>query len=388
MVTVRLLPMAIAQVKFPALANALQLCSDLPSNLACTNQQHLTHVDKGSVTDINAVSHPFHYLHSHFSLPAWYHADHSHFSQTSVEAKARRKAQNRAAQRAFRERKEKYVQELEGKIQQMEQAHKQERDRLLENNQNLTSLIQKLEAEVLSLKNMSPAMSDGKGDTARSNFSGSPQPSDQSSVGREATDVSVAREDAGLKKSGSQRSIGSRYCGSSCRTTKDGISFCAKLKEEVCSSAFERLLSESIFDHSGEVNNAIEPVPIVTTEMSIGLQNDGNPQRGRKFSTFQKKFLIDSNENDEYDLSSGTSEAFQHEPHPDTLQSGKQLITCSQVWERLCEHPQFEEFDIEELCVQLKAKAKCSGSGPVIEEDELHEVLEALESKLLQDNRA
>lgn len=311
------------------------------------------------------------------------------FSQTSVEAKARRKAQNRAAQRAFRERKEKYVQELEGKIQQMEQAHKQERDRLLENNQNLTSLIQKLEAEVLSLKKVSPAMSDGKEETARSSFSGSPQPSDQSSVDREATDVSVIREDAGrLNKSGSQRSIGSRYCGTSCRTTKDGISFCAKLKEEVCSSAFERLLSESIFDNSGEVNNAIEPVPIVTTEMSIGLQNDGDPQRGRKFSQFQKKFLIDSNENDEYDLSSGTSEAFQHEPHPDTLQSGKQLITCSQVWERLCEHPQFEEFDIEELCAQLKAKAKCSGSGPVIEEDELHEVLEALEFKLLQDNRA
>jgi hypothetical protein len=371
------------------LANALQLCSNLATNLACTNLQLLTPVDKGSVTDINAVSH-----HSIISTAIFLYLPEimlttATFSQTSVEAKARRKAQNRAAQRAFRERKEKYVQELEGKIQQMEQAHKQERDRLLENNQNLTSLIQKLEAEVLSLKKVSPAMSDGKEETARSSFSGSPQPSDQSSVDREATDVSVIREDAGrLNKSGSQRSIGSRYCGTSCRTTKDGISFCAKLKEEVCSSAFERLLSESIFDNSGEVNNAIEPVPIVTTEMSIGLQNDGDPQRGRKFSQFQKKFLIDSNENDEYDLSSGTSEAFQHEPHPYTLQSGKQLITCSQVWERLCEHPQFEEFDIEELCAQLKAKAKCSGSGPVIEEDELHEVLEALEFKLLQDNRA
>ncbi|GAB5589847.1 hypothetical protein Unana1_04747 [Umbelopsis nana] len=304
---------------------------------------------------------------------------------TSVEAKARRKAQNRAAQRAFRERKEKYVQELEGKIKQMEQAHKQETVRLLENNQNLMSLIQKLEAEVLSLKNKSPSMSDGKTENGPSIFSGSPLLSDRSRDDEATDDSVVSREDARSNLSGSQekqQSLGSRNCGSYCRTTKDGISFCTRLKEEVCSSAFERLLSESIFDNSGEINNAIEPVPIVTTPMPIGLQTAGNT-RGRKFSTFQKNFLRDSHENDEYDLSSGTSEAFKHEPHPDTLHPGTQLITCSQVWERLCEHPQFEEFDIEELCAQLKSKAKCSGSGPVIEEDELQEVLEALEAKLV-----
>lgn len=285
--------------------------------------------------------------------------------------------------------------ELETKIKNMEKAHKQESDRLLETNQNLMSLIQKLEAEIVQLKSKTissintPSMSmntpESAADNVRSDYSGSPRLEDRIQE-PEAMDISTGQQDdiSTTRKS----SLGSRHCGSGCHTTKDGVSFCEKLKDEVCSSAYERLLSESIFDTSGQVNNAIEPVPIVTTPInSMGISKD---RHNSKFSTFRRNFLPDSPEeeaNDEYDLASGTSDAFKHEPHPVTMQPGKQLITCSQVWERLCEHPQFEDFDIDELCTQLKLKAKCSGSGPVIEEDELHEVLEALESKLARDSR-
>ncbi|KAM3580276.1 DNA-binding transcription factor yap1 [Umbelopsis sp. WA50703] len=301
---------------------------------------------------------------------------------SSTEAKARRKAQNRAAQRAFRERKEKYVQELEGKIKDMEAAHKKETSRLLETNHNLMSLIQKLEAEIATLKSKSPSFTEDSGATKDPSLStryssGSPHSPDN--IGEN----NVARLTPGTKSvaesdSNSPVSHAKGYCGTTCRTTKDGISFCAKLKEEVCSSAFERLLSEHIFDNAGEVNNTIEPVPIVTSPINSD----------HKFSTFRKGYQGETEDSDEYDLSSGTSEAFKHEPHPDTLKPGRELITCSQVWERLCEHPQFEEFDIEELCSQLKTKAKCSGSGPVLEEGELQEVLEALEAKLASDTMA
>ncbi|KAI8582092.1 hypothetical protein K450DRAFT_228987 [Umbelopsis ramanniana AG] len=315
----------------------------------------------------------------------------------TTEAKARRKAQNRAAQRAFRERKEKYVHELETKIKHMEQAHKQETDRLLETNQNLMTLIQKLEAEIVHLKSKSlssintPSLSmntpESAADNMRSDYSGSPRSEDRIRD-PDAMDISTGpHEEASTP---SKSNLGSRHCGSGCHTTKDGVSFCEKLKDEVCTSAYERLLSESIFDTSGEVNNSIEPVPIVTSPINGDGMEHSKQRRSNKFSTFRRNFLPDSPEeedSDEYDLASGTSDAFKHEPHPATMQPGKQLITCSQVWERLCEHPQFEEFDIDELCVQLKLKAKCSGSGPVIEEDELHEVLEALESKLARDSR-
>ncbi|KAG2180359.1 hypothetical protein INT44_003361 [Umbelopsis vinacea] len=315
--------------------------------------------------------------------------------QDTTEAKARRKAQNRAAQRAFRERKEKYVHELETKIKHMEQAHKQESDRLLETNQNLMSLIQKLEAEIVHLKSKSvsantPSMSmntpESAADNMRSDYSGSPRSEDRI---RDPDSMDISTGPLDETSTPSKSSLGSRHCGSGCHTTKDGVSFCEKLKDEVCSSAYERLLSESIFDTSGQVNSSIEPVPIVTSPINSDNM-DHSKQKRNKFSTFRRNFLPDSPEDedsDEYDLTSGTSDAFKHDPHPVTMQPGKQLITCSQVWERLCEHPQFEEFDIDELCVQLKLKAKCSGSGPVIEEDELHEVLEALESKLARDSR-
>lgn len=285
--------------------------------------------------------------------------------------------------------------ELETKIKHMEQAHKQESDRLLETNQNLMSLIQKLEAEIAHLKSKTissintPSMSistpESAADNVRSDYSGSPRSEDRIRD-PDAMDISTGPQDE--VSTAQKSSLGSRHCGSGCHTTKDGVSFCEKLKDEVCSSAYERLLSESIFDTSGQVNNAIEPVPIVTTP--IGSMEHSKDRHNSKFSTFRRNFLPDSPEeedSDEYDLASGTSDAFKHEPHPVTMQPGKQLITCSQVWERLCEHPQFEDFDIDELCTQLKLKAKCSGSGPVIEEDELHEVLEALESKLAQDSR-
>lgn len=260
----------------------------------------------------------------------------------------------------------------------MEVAHNEEKSRLLETNHNLMSLIQKLESEIATLKSKSPTFTENSGATknpsSTRDSSGSPHSPEnigENNVARLTPGTnSVAEQD-----SHSPMSLENKYCGTTCRTTKDGVTFCAKLKEEVCSSAFERLLSEHIFDNSGEVNNTIEPVPIVTSPIS----ND------HKQSKFEETYGKESKKDDEYDLSSGTSQAFKHDPHPDTLKPGKDLITCSQVWERLCEHPQFEEFDIEELCSQLKTKAKCSGSGPVIEEDELQEVLEALEAKLARD---
>jgi Transcription factor PAP1 len=276
----------------------------------------------------------------------------------------------------------------------MEQAHKQETDRLLETNQNLMSLIQKLEAEIVQLKSKTVSSNiaslsintpESSADNMRSDYSGSPRSEDRIRDPDAMDILTSPQEEVSTSRTSS---LGSRRCGSGCHTTKDGVTFCEKLKDEVCTSAYERLLSESIFDNSGQVNHSIDPVPIVTSPINDDMEHS-RQRHTSKFSTFRRNFLPDSPEedSDEYDLASGTSDAFKHDPHPVTKQPGKQLITCSQVWERLCEHPQFEEFDIDELCTQLKLKAKCSGSGPVIEEDELHEVLEALESKLARDSR-
>ncbi|KAF9169429.1 DNA-binding transcription factor yap1 [Mortierella sp. AD011] len=48
------------------------------------------------------------------------------------------------------------------------------------------------------------------------------------------------------------------------------------------------------------------------------------------------------------------------------LSDGEKAIPCPQVWEHIAKHPNFDDADIDELCAELKSKAKCSGHGPVI----------------------
>jgi hypothetical protein len=72
---------------------------------------------------------------------------------------------------------------------------------------------------------------------------------------------------------------------------------------------------------------------------------------------------------------------FHHQVDPMVL-AGVKMVPCSEIWERLAQHPNFDEFDMDQLCEELKKKAKCSGSGPVIPESELQEVLRQMDSSM------
>ncbi|KAF9087704.1 DNA-binding transcription factor yap1 [Mortierella sp. GBA35] len=60
------------------------------------------------------------------------------------------------------------------------------------------------------------------------------------------------------------------------------------------------------------------------------------------------------------------------------LLEGEQTIPCPQAWEQLAKHPNFDDADIDELCAELKSKAKCSGHGPVIPVSEVDKVMSRL----------
>ncbi|KAI7884097.1 hypothetical protein K492DRAFT_204990 [Lichtheimia hyalospora FSU 10163] len=66
--------------------------------------------------------------------------------------KVKRKVQNRAAQRAFRERKERYVRELELKIQHIQASHMQTTSQLTQENQYLRFVIHRLKTELSTVK--------------------------------------------------------------------------------------------------------------------------------------------------------------------------------------------------------------------------------------------
>lgn len=87
---------------------------------------------------------------------------------------------------------------------------------------------------------------------------------------------------------------------------------------------------------------------------------------------------IEDGHNEEESFAERETNRFAHKVDP-IVYTGVKLIPCSQIWEKLSQHPNFDEFDMDKLCEELKKKAKCSGTGPVIPESELQEVLRRMD---------
>ncbi|KAI8332736.1 hypothetical protein EDC96DRAFT_526456 [Choanephora cucurbitarum] len=287
----------------------------------------------------------------------------------------RRKEQNRAAQRAFRERKERYVKELEDKIKEIKAAHAIQVAQLEKENQELKSALKRLQnasPEAASPPNkkqrkrsLSPV-----GDISSPQSSGTQSPINASSINTPPASTSPRNISPGtaspMHASPINTSPTPRIPSSAvaCIRDKDGISFCERLKEEVCSRAYNQLLTEPLFDSHGFLNETISshPVPIVTTD------EEGN--ECRKSEIFNKM---------EQDLTDHFLPA-QHDAS--ALHKADGFISCSEVWAKISTHPRFEEFDVDELCDEIRKRAKCSRNGPVFEEHDVIEVLETMEAKL------
>ncbi|KAG2235566.1 hypothetical protein BDF21DRAFT_377653 [Thamnidium elegans] len=244
----------------------------------------------------------------------------------AADQRIRRKEQNRAAQRAFRERKERYVKELEDKIKEIEAAHRLEVSKL------------KQEIDELKLKNQSKGFDISSSSTASSSITEDASPSTEYTTMPRVSSSAVA-----------------------CIRDKDGVSFCERLKEEVCSNAYDQLLTEPLFDSHGFLNETVasHPVPIITSTVSP------TQKERTRFDIFN-----------ELEQSLNKNAAPLQEP------ANVDLISCAVVWNRMEKHPLFQKFDLDLLCNQLKKKAKCSRTGPVFEEYEVQEVVNMMEDSV------
>ncbi|KAG6036828.1 hypothetical protein E4U41_005484 [Claviceps citrina] len=67
----------------------------------------------------------------------------------------------------------------------------------------------------------------------------------------------------------------------------------------------------------------------------------------------------------------------------DKDESKQPLISCHQVWQKLqaCPKTQTTDFDLDGLCSELTKKAKCSGSGPVVNERDFDSILQKYVAK-------
>lgn len=63
------------------------------------------------------------------------------------------------------------------------------------------------------------------------------------------------------------------------------------------------------------------------------------------------------------------------------LSEDEKAIPCAEAWEHLAKHPKFDDAEIDDLCLDLKAKAKCSGHGPVISLTDMDKLMNKLDQE-------
>ncbi|KAG2227902.1 hypothetical protein INT45_002140, partial [Circinella minor] len=250
--------------------------------------------------------------------------------------KVKRKVQNRAAQRAFRERKERYVKELELKIKQVQDNHLHATAQLMQENQHLRSIVYRLEAENFALKDIHvqfpihPSPYPSGSPTSHSSAAISlaqrhhhhnilPPPSPSPSTARTSRDVqytfSISTPATLRPKMFSHKD-----------DREQEEQFTRILHEQVSNDAIEQLLSEPLFDTCGGLI-----APSVTGE--------GEEQKDNK------------------------------------------LLTCPDIWQRLSKHSRFSYFTMEELCQEVRKHAKCTEQGPAVTEAEMKEILRFMDTK-------
>lgn len=68
---------------------------------------------------------------------------------------------------------------------------------------------------------------------------------------------------------------------------------------------------------------------------------------------------------------------------PKKVESNGKLISCNNIWNQLQSNPDFQEgkFDLDGLCSELRAKARCSESGVMVDQDHVDAALRKLGKK-------
>lgn len=77
-------------------------------------------------------------------------------------------------------------------------------------------------------------------------------------------------------------------------------------------------------------------------------------------------------------IHSGSSKVVDKKEDEETVpDTNGNLIKCSQIWERITTNPRFTDLDIDNLCDELKQKAKCSENGVVVDSADVGKLLQS-----------
>lgn len=324
-----------------------------------------------------------------------------------VEPANKRKAQNRAAQRAFRERKEKHLKDLEDKIAELES------ESLTANTENdfLRQQVKRLQNELNQYRAARTSQSSTNSTPASSGQFTFEFPFFQRTVFNQQS--KKARSNSGdssasssiLSPSSNTDSISSISSNSphekiistpSCPAPQKGEdTFCEQLNL-ACGTRLDPIpkAPKSISDDTPLIISALpDDNSLLSQNKSLNILSP---------PVFELDFLSEYRdpvfEPESFSLPDLTTESSIFDPlQPVKQEQEKQqadsdlqetvpansnkLMTCTAVWDRISAHPKFGELDIDGLCAELRTKAKCSETGAVLSENDVNKVLSTLESR-------
>lgn len=188
-----------------------------------------------------------------------------------------------------------------------------------------------------------------------------------------------------------------------CHIDTEGQIFCERLHNEVCNDAFDRLLSEPLFDQMGKLNLSIGncPVPIVTGHMSLSTLEEQPESTDSSNDTSATTSEEDTPATNQQEKEEGNKEKNKSNPTSTTTASDspmspannttattstsseKRLLTCPEIWFLLNQHEKFNNFTTDQYCQAVKELAKCSDSGPVLEEADLYQIMTKMDQGYL-----
>ncbi|CAM0140108.1 unnamed protein product [Umbelopsis sp. WA50703] len=328
----------------------------------------------------------------------------------SVDPKQKRKAQNRAAQRAFRERKEKYVKELEDRIAELESSQEKPSINLEKENQQLKELVQKLEAENYLLKGTAftfdfPISKATNKPTSALVPDAGVQPSTlvrhdgvvpSSNQDAAWTPPSSAHDDSGSEASSPSNSTKTAETTPTPNSDKNTVPTSFASFGDLSANALDSTIfdNNAVFDTTAADRFMANNCPHLSTEE---LENSSlfnqyrTPSSVIDNGTFSETPMPPLFETDFDNYGAFAAPILTPKDDcqisaNDLLQLGYEAKSASfvnpakevdkmnpvQAWEWLQQHPNFDEIEIDDLCDQMKKKATCSGT---LTKDEINDVI-------------
>lgn len=261
-----------------------------------------------------------------------------------MDEQAKRKAQNRAAQRAFRERKENQVRHLEDKVKELEAlSNSGKNGNLALENEKLKDMISQLQNENAALLGSAVSFD------YPLNYEDDMRPQ---KIKRQNTNIEASPTYTHLESLSSGYSVSSKSRSNTPETTTHQLTV-----DDILGNT--GLPSDTLLDHSelfGKADYNSSQLQDILQQQNLQFETD--PSRFDFFYPLENVVSPDP---------SSTLNTIQ----PSTVQASTveasssdnnnaELGDVTKVWDKLSEHPRFGEIDIDDLCDKMKEKAVCT----------------------------